>query len=484
MKHKLLTLFVAVLLIAAIPLGLLSGCLPTISPAPTEPAPTEPPAPSFNYPKGPEDIVFRFAITSDVHLRTVSGYDFYSYEILQQLYKTAYDYAGTQPYDKLDGIFVAGDFTQYGSEKAFTKYFDFVNANTQPGTISLSCLGNHEYSDVGGYSPECNTQLHERYLRTSGYDAPDQHVVINGYHVIMLSTDQYEIGTKFSQPKYDWLEAELAKAAADDPTGTKPIIVFSHFSPSGTVNSSASENILGTIYSKYPQVVAFGGHSHRSVMETTSIWQGNYTVINTGSLCYMATVIKGHPSFDSKEGVQPLGYEGQWHSHSDPSGTRSANLYNIVEINSKNEIRLVVINLFTEEVLRTIELGAVGDPSAFTHNAAGMAAMEEASQAPVWGENAALTVTEVTEKGFTLTVPQASCDAFVNNYRCEIYKGDTLVRTEYRLACQFLGSMTPELVPISTEKLQPGTEYSVKVIPVSYWGKEGTPLTTTITTAS
>ena len=53
-----------------------------------------------------------------------------------------------------------------------------------------------------------------------------------------------------------------------------------------------SENIWGytgitNILKDYPEVICISGHSHYSLRNTKSIWQGNFTVINTQSLSYV-----------------------------------------------------------------------------------------------------------------------------------------------------------------------------------------------------
>ena len=235
------------------------------------------------------DPVLRFVVTSDLHLRSLKdGSDLQSNEHLKMLYETAYAYAESQSYGKLDGIFFAGDFTQNGSNNEMADFFAFVEANTKEGTDVYATLGNHEYWTSGykyrneegtRYGPKSIAETYQRYLTYSGYESVDQHVVIGGYHFIIFNMDRYNddyTGSKYSPQKLAWLDKEMAAAAADDPTGTKPIFIFNHMPATATVTGAdqrSSDDYLGDILKKYPQAVDFSGHTHLPITDPDSIWQ-------------------------------------------------------------------------------------------------------------------------------------------------------------------------------------------------------------------
>jgi hypothetical protein len=68
-----------------------------------------------------------------------------------------------------------------------------------------------------------------------------------------------------------------------------PIFVITHIPPMKTVYGSegmwGSYGIFEAI-KNYPEVICISGHSHYSLRNIKSIWQGNFTVINTQSLSY------------------------------------------------------------------------------------------------------------------------------------------------------------------------------------------------------
>ena len=489
---KLLSLFllVALLLTAVLPLA---SCK----------KPGDDPENPDEGPQQPTDewgTVLRFAVTSDLHLR-VTDYDYESYEMLQSLYSTAYGYSEAQDYNRLDAMFFAGDFTENGKEAEMQKFFDYVKANTKQGTTVRAVLGNHEYYatsyDDGTtsdkrYSDTSVRNTQANFLRISGYSSVDAHLVINGYHFLVLNTDRYALdydGSKFSPKKLAWLETELQIASAADPTGTKPIFIFQHTPGTDTVNNAgqyASDDYLEAILNKFPQVVDFSGHTHFPVTDPQSVWQGGYTAINTASLAYLCTYIAGHPNYNdtvvsgkNKDAyVVPTDWEGSWNANGSNGVMRNAGLYYMVEVNNKNEIRLVLYNIYTNSVHQVIDIGGVGDPTKFTHTEA----RKDADEAPVFPEGAAVTPQIIGRTSAVLRIPQATCASGVNNYRVEVYRGSMWISTTYRLSCNFLGTAMPETVSAPLDKLATGATYTVKIYPVSAWGTVGEPLLYEFTT--
>lgn len=107
----------------------------------------------------------------------------------------------------------------------------------------------------------------------------------------------------------DWLDSELQKAAAD--SDGKPIFVMTHNQPLNTSYGSEDwgDKYLGEVLSKYPNVIDFSGHVHYSVLDERSIWQGEYTVINTQSLSYIELEQgKENGTIPPNADAAPMGY--------------------------------------------------------------------------------------------------------------------------------------------------------------------------------
>jgi hypothetical protein len=357
-------------------------------------------------------------VASDLHLRATEN-DYQSYANLKKLYATAYAYSEAQDYNKLDGIFIVGDFTQSGTAEEMTKFFQYVNTNTKPGTTVRTVLGNHEYLDSGRkyqaeegtrFGPKALAETYEKYLRISGYESVDAHLTLNGFHLLMLNidryTDDYE-SSKFSEERLAWLESELAKAAADDPTGRRPIFVFQHTPAAGTVNDAseaAGDDALGAILGNYPQVVDFSGHTHFPITDPRSVWQGTYTAVNTGSLAYHAIYIRNHPDHDTAS-VRATDDLGGWFVSSSSTTWRNAILYYLVEVSADHRIRLVVNDIVTGTTAMSVDLGQVGDPADFTFTDS----RKQNAAAPAFPAGAQLTLDAATYNSASLTIPQALC---------------------------------------------------------------------------
>lgn len=106
-----------------------------------------------------------------------------------------------------------------------------------------------------------------------------------------------------------WLARELEKASKDTPD--KPIFVMTHNQPKDTCYGSEDwgDSSLNEVMSKYPNAVIFSGHSHYSILDERSIWQGDYTVLSTQSLSY--TELEGgkeNGSIPPNPEANPMGY--------------------------------------------------------------------------------------------------------------------------------------------------------------------------------
>ena len=448
--------------------------------APTEPttAPTEPAKPlTFDKP------ILRFAVTSDVHIRDASK-NFESYARLESFYKTVYAYSDAQKdYNKLDGIFFVGDITNGGTKGQQTYFFNYVKEHTRPETFARAVIGNHEFYATGNYSASSMVEAPKKFLEYSGYETMDLHIVIGGYHFLFMAMDNYNknANTYFgATTKLAWLQKELQAAVADDPT--KPIFLFQHEPPKSTVVGSSTTNgdiALSYVLENYPQVIDFSGQSHRPITDARSVWQGKYTAFGTGSLAYLSCTIPDHASYKNG-GVVASDLEGGWTTTDTEEQTRNGFMYYIVEVDQYHHVRVLIYNMLTESLWgEPIVINSL-DPKDFLYTNA----RKDAADKPVYAANAAPALLSSTDTAAELAIPQATSKDVVQSYRVELYQGDTLVDTVYRLACTFLGDATPATIKAPLRNLQPGTEYSVKVFAVNSWALESNPLTLRFTTAA
>ncbi len=420
--------------------------------------------------------VLRFAVAGDVHVRDSSS-DYLSHDRLAAVFDTVYDYSENhKKYKELDGIFFTGDNSQSGTAEQQKYFFNYLNKNTKDGTFARAVMGNHEYYQTSNYSSEGA----EQFKRYSGYDSVDYSKTIGGYHFIFISLDQYKnkgSNAFFSQSKLDWLKAELDKAVKDDPT--KQIFIFSHIPPYDTLLYSATsdgDKNLKTLLNNYPQAVIFAGHTHASMSDPRSVWQGKFTALNTGSMSYLSLGIPG--TSNPEGGYRALDNEGACVVDSGEETIRNGNMYYIVEINKEGIVRISIYDIFTKSVYgEPIILDSV-NPKYFKYTTA----RKNDNVKPTFKANASLSALATHSKSVIVDIPLASCEYEVQGYRIDVYKQNTYVKTYYRL--HGYGDTSTKKVRAYISALQPSTNYTINVYAISSYGYKSDPLTLDVTTGA
>lgn len=192
---------------------------------------------------------------------------------------------------QVDVIIHAGDFTDVGTSRAwksFKKVYDEVFPQDSP--VKCFVMGNHDHWLP--YFVECwdiptPARQQNKFTKYTG-ELPYTHKVINGYHFINWSSGNGTYDKSYQNE--DWIRAQLDAAVADDPG--KPVFVTTHINPINTIYGSSEEDGWGNediyrILKDYPQVVSFSGHSHYSLLDERSVWQGEFTAIGTETIDYV-----------------------------------------------------------------------------------------------------------------------------------------------------------------------------------------------------
>ena len=270
--------------------------------------------------KAPADFtpVIRFAVCSDVHLNGEADQP----EALRfgKLFDAAYAYAASHDaYRSLDAVLVAGDFTAGGGDEEYEMFNQIVGAHKKPETQVLTVLGNHEFIRYRDYDASIGYEKFYTYIG----EETDLHVVINGYHLIGVS---YDKDGKHFKTKTDWLRGELDQAVKS--SGEKPVFVFQHPHPTGTVYGSInwSDPDIRLVLQTYPQVVDFSGHSHYVPGDPRSIWQGAFTAVGTGALkAFMSNL-----SYTDSGTDAPGESAGFWIVEANADGNVRLQLYDLI----------------------------------------------------------------------------------------------------------------------------------------------------------
>lgn len=386
---------------------------------------------------GDTDLVLRFVAMSDVHIGYLGDRN---YKRFEKAMESAYEYADSQAYDKIDALLVAGDMTNYGQEAELTAFKSALDKSLREETESLLITGNHEFFKEEGQP------VIERWERILEREK-NTHNVINGYHFINLSLSGYKDATYTES--LDWFEAELAKAAKDDPE--KPIFVQHHYAIKGTVYGS---NLWGTskmttIMRKYPQIISFSGHSHYPMNDPRSIWQGDYTALGCGTLAYYE--------------LEP----GMMYGTIPPNSENAAQYY-IVEVHKDNSVTIKGYDIITDQFFDfeyTIE--DPSDKSSFQYTND----RKKTADTPVFAEGAKVTVESVEDTKVTLTIPQATDGECIHSYRFDFYiNGEK--QSSASIWSEFYFLDMPETLTQEFTGLVAGSNYTVEVTAIDSWGKE------------
>ncbi|MBQ5970127.1 MAG: metallophosphoesterase [Clostridia bacterium] len=396
--------------------------------------------------------VFRFAVVTDIHIHED---DPINVERLKAMFQTAYDYAAAdKAHPTLDAVLFTGDNTDNGKQVQY----DILNAalaeSLQLQTTLITVMGNHDHGNTGtdGYRKNLDDRL-------------DKHVVVDGYHFIGMAPLPND--TWHTPRQLFWMAKELRRAAKDDPK--KPIFTFQHGHIWKTVYVSRSwytqmSALLHLVYARYPQVVNFSGHSHGPVNHPLTVWQSRYTAFGAGTLNYF-------------EMERDIGDETV------PPGSRNAAQYLIVELDAKNRIRVQPYNLLTNDFFRD-----PADPEKqliyFVENPrdrktfAYTGARKKTDCPPQFPADAMASVSGVTDTAATVTFGQAKSTVCVYGYRLQLFAADALNKpaAQKELYSEYYFEPMPETLSHTFEGLHPGTDYTVRVLPLNVWRKAGNPL--------
>ena len=221
-------------------------------------------------------------------------------------------------------------------------------------------------------------------------------------------------------------------------------------------------------------MVDFAGHSHFPINDPRSVWQGDYTALNTGSCREWGMDLAGYTS----KTVFAVNNEGDWTFNENASYLYDPGKFYVVEVDANARILVKAFDVGTGAAVIEPILLNVGDPDKFT------CTDDRANTEilPAFSAEASVTEVSVGETSATFRFPRVSNGVYVQHYRCELRQGETLIATERRLDCGFLFP-APETLKLSFSGLEGGVTYTVRIIPVTSWENEGEPLVFNFTTS-
>ena len=379
--------------------------------------------------------VLRFMVVSDVHYKddhTVER------DRMESAIRTAYALSENEGYDKLDALYVVGDFANSGTRKQMEAFKATLDNNLRPGTDYTLSLASHEFGSEGEQAAL------DKFAEIFNQN-PDSHKVINGYHFISVTCTN---GCHFDEEKQAWVAKELEIAAKDDPK--RPIFFFQHPHIMGTVYGSANwgEDELTAILMNYPQIIDFSGHSHAPINDPRSIHQRHFTCLGTGTLSYFEL-----DEFDKVYGTIP------------PNDDVAAQML-IVEADAENRVRIYPYDLITGNFFPfTWKIDSAWDVDSYLYTDA----RYRTEKAPWFEEGAKLEIKDVKADGFTVEFDQAKVEEeYVDDYNVYVKTSDGVTVRNSTIWSEFYFYNMPEKLSVSFEGLAAG-EYRVEIYANSFW---------------
>lgn len=385
--------------------------------------------------------VLRFAVVSDIHYEDAPTVE---RERFEKAVCSAYAIAeGSAQYNKIDALYVVGDFATSGSEIQMNAFRASAKKTLREGTILTLTMASHEFNERNGGEAAAL----EKFGRIFGMQ-PDTHKIINGFHFIAVTTTR---GCHFSDEKKAWISEQLKIAAADD--AKKPIFFFQHPHISGTVYGSANwgEDEITPILMNYPQIIDFSGHSHAPINDPRSIHQRHFTCLGTGTLSYFEL-----DEFDKIYGTCP------------PNDDNAAQML-IVEADEAGRVRVYPYDVLTGNFFPcTWKIDTPWDADSFIYTDE---IRYKNAVKPYFDDGADITVSDITKNACTISFAQAKIEKeYVNSYDITVRYADSgLTAKRLSVWSEYYFYNMPERLAQEISDLAPDTEYTVEIRANGFW---------------
>ena len=346
----------------------------------------------------------------------------------------AYELYDNDPvYPGVDGIFGIGDFTSVGLEGDYANYTEVLFSHVRSETPCINVLGNHEFK-VDYYD-----ELFVKYFPHE----PDTVTDIKGFTCIGFSGDRGLTEWTFTPASLKWLSDAIddAEATADG----KPIFVFAHPHPFGTVYGSTVWNDfqLNPIYAGKSNIITFTGHSHFPMNDPRSINQNTYTVVGCGACRTFELDINGIV------GQHPDGYDTAYEMC-------------VIEANDTGSVRIRGYDVNSDTYFCDYFIENVNDRSTFAYTYKNMKAHDTA---PVFPENTAAKAFRNENGEWVISFSEAHSSFIVHEYKVTIRdeKGKKIFSKNFINDYYVIDDDDTADFRIGTDTLESGRSYTLEV---------------------
>lgn len=436
------------------------------------------------------DAKLRFGVMSDVHLVEPGDED--------TLVATLKYYRSRG----VDGVMVAGDIADYGRVDQFKLFADtwfsvFPDDKGEDGrhVERLFVYGNHDI-DAWKWKRPWNRGLDEESLKKQGIGSGDnrsrlwEELFHEKYEPIwMKKVRGYTfIGAHWKNGKHTDI-AGFLKAHENEIDKDLPFFYVQHAHPKDTCFGSWAwghdDGTSTRALSRFPNAVAFSGHSHYTLADDRTVWQGSFTSINTASLKYPSLDYSLRDNVAHDNGFGYRGEKGRIKPSPLFSGeklSRQAMLVTVYDDRMVIERREFVSGLSLGDDWVILLPVAASKPFAYAEQA-------KRKVAPEFPEGAKVAVDfvedENKEVGMTarLVLPRAEerggCRVFDYEVTAVLFEEDVdLVQVQRRfIAPDFFLPLEQKIatcefrIPLSDLKLK--GRYRFRVVPIESFGKKG-----------
>ena len=335
-------------------------------------------------PQTPEDFIpaIRLIVFTDTHNEN---------ENVADAIDTAYSiFDEDSAYSGVDAFFGLGDFSSIGTEPDYEAYVQTLREHVRQETVCINVLGNHEMKN------DNYKQLFEKYF---GHET-NTVTQINGFTCIGFSGERSLTEWTFTPASLKWLSDEIDKAEAE--SGDKPVFVFQHPHPFGTVYGSSiwCTPQLNPVFAGHSKVINFSGHSHFPFNDPRSINQTTYTSVGVGAMARFEL------DKNYVVGQHPEGYE-------------DAAQFCVVEADSDGSVRIRGYDLLSDTFFCDYYIEDVNNPDTYAYTYKNMKAHDKA---PVFAESteAAVALTENGAYRISFTEADVPEGYIVHSYEVSI----------------------------------------------------------------